>query len=49
MEAMRCLQRRLSDLVHRTMLGDYTPHRPFGQATSRTRQPKATTTLPQAS
>ena len=24
MEAMRCLKRRLSDVVYRTMLGDYT-------------------------
>ncbi|MFW5469768.1 hypothetical protein ACOCJ4_06960 [Knoellia sp. CPCC 206435] len=24
MEAMRCLKRRLSDIVYRTMLGDYT-------------------------
>ena len=27
MEAMRCLKRRLSDLVYRTMLGDYTASR----------------------
>lgn len=27
MEAMRCLKRRLSDIVYRTMLGDYTAAR----------------------
>jgi transposase len=30
MEAMRCLKRRLSDLVYRTMLGDYTGGRVTG-------------------
>ena len=30
MEAMRCLKRRLSDLVYRTMLGDYTASKVTG-------------------
>ena len=30
MEAMRCLKRRLSDLVYRTMLGDYVAGRVTG-------------------
>ena len=30
MGAMRCLKRRLSDIVYRTMLGDYTPRKVTG-------------------
>jgi len=33
MEAMRCLKRRLSDTVYRTMLADLAPHQTAGQVT----------------
>ena len=33
MEAMRCLKRRLSDTVYRTMLADLAPHQTADQAT----------------